>query len=98
MQIDFKKEDLPNINSIKYNYTFNDKKCSFMIDKIYLSNYNDIKTIVFNPAIMLPFTGPYYDFCSNIIHGLIYKIARDEIKASDNISVEVTDDYRTFLL
>lgn len=96
MQIDFKKEDLPNINSIKYNYVFNGKKCNFMLDKIYLSNYDNNKTVVFNPSIMPPFTGAYYTFCSNIIHELICKISRKEIEPLDTISIEVPDDYSTF--
>ena len=96
MKIDFKREDLPNIKSIKYNYVFNGKKCSFMLDEIYLSNYDVIKTVVFNPAIMPHSPGPYYTFCSNIIHELIYKISRKEIKPLDTISIEVADDYHTF--
>lgn len=86
----FTRETKPTIPStIEYSFVFNGKNCSFSVDKSYLKPNIDIKTIVYTPTPDWQPNTEYYTFCEKIIRDIIYKMANNEIKISNKITINI---------
>ena len=95
MKYVFNKETNPDIpNTVKYSFVFNEKICSFSVDKNYLKPDIDKKTIVYTPTPGWQPNTDYYMFCENIVRDIVYKMANKEIKISNRITIDVFVDYK----